>query len=374
MTNSPASENTLFPTTVVGSMPRTAFVLELLQPETMERLGPETTRSRQDAAVGFMIALMENTGIDIISDGEWRRVSYTGVISQMLDGFAEGTQFSSNSTLELKGTGARHHVVVEPMSNHRHFIAEEAAFIKANTDRKAKVCLPSPFILGHRMWHPEASAKAYPTRRDFVRATVPILRAELEAVRDTGIDVAQIDEPFLSGFCDPEERKRFDDPDTDLDFLVECLNDVVQGVEGITIALHVCRFNRGRKGTQYEGGYEPIIPALKKLQVDQFTLEFAIPQAGDMRVLRELPEDKHVALGCVDCRSAKIDTPEEIVARVERAMQFLPKERISLAPDCGFAPGGGFGPRPGLAIPLDEAYTKLKNEVMAAHILRERYA
>ena len=350
-------------------MPRTAFVSELLQPETVERLGPETTRSRQDTAVRFMIALMENTGIDIISDGEWRRVSYTGVISQMLDGFAEGTRFSSNRrTPDLRGMGTRLQVVVEPMSNHRHFIAEEAAFIKANTDRKAKVCLPSPFILGHRMWHPEASAKAYPTRRDFVRATVPILRSELEAVRDTGIAVAQIDEPFLSGFIDPEERKRFDDPDTDLDFLVECLNDVVQGVEGITIALHVCRFNRGRNGTQYEGGYEPIIPALKKLQVDQLTLEFAIPQAGDMRVLRELPEDKLVALGCVDCRSAKIDTPEEIVARVERAMQFLPKERISLAPDCGFAPGAG------LTIPLDEAYTKLKNEVKAAHILRERYA
>ena len=367
MTNSSTSQNTLFPTTVVGSMPRTAFVLELLQPETLDRLGPETTRSRQDDAVRYMIALMENTGIDIISDGEWRRASYSGVFSQMLDGFAQGAHLSSNR-LETRGTGRRDQVVVEPMSNHRHFIAEEAAFIKANTDRKAKVCLPSPFILGNRMWHPEASAKAYPTRRDFVRATVPILRAELEAVRDTGIAVAQIDEPFLSGFCDPEERKRFDDPDTDLDFLVECVNDVVQGVEGITIALHVCRFNRGRKGAINEGGYEPIIPALSKLQVDQLTLEFAIPQAGDMRVLRELPEDKLVALGCVDCRSAKIDTPEEIVTRVERAMQFLPKERISLAPDCGFSPGAG------MSIPLDEAYTKLKNEVRAAHILRERYA
>ena len=90
LTNSSTSQNTLFPTTVVGSMPRTAFVLELLQPETLDRLGPETTRSRQDDAVRYMIALMENTGIDIISDGEWRRASYSGVFSQMLDGFARG--------------------------------------------------------------------------------------------------------------------------------------------------------------------------------------------------------------------------------------------------------------------------------------------
>ena len=350
------SDTTLFPTTVVGSMPRPEFVKELLEPETVARLGEQATRARQDAAVRYMIAMMENAGIDIITDGEWRRRSYTDVIAQMADGFVAGSRF-----------GSYYHTVVEPIHDPRHFIADEAAFIKANTDRQVKACLPSPFILGQRMWHPEGSKKAYPTRRDFVRATVPFLRAELEAVRDTGIDVAQIDEPHLSGFCDPVARKDFDDPDTDLDFLVECLNDVVRGVEGITIALHVCHFNRGRQGWTNEGGYEPIIPALKKLEVNQFTLEFSIPAAGDMQVLKELPEEREIALGCVDCRSAHIDTPEEIVARVEKAMQFVDKERISLAPDCGFAPGLSS------SIPLDEAYVKLKNEAEAAIIIRERY-
>ena len=362
------AETDLFQTTVVGSMPRTLFVLDLLKSETVERLGQEAVKDRMDLAVRFIIATMENTGIDIISDGEWRRTSYTGVFSQMLDGFIDGTGLDASRRRTPDLGSAGHPIVVEPMSNHRHFIADEAAFIKANTDRRVKVCLPSPFILGQRMWHPERSAKAYPTRRDFIEATVPILRAELEAVRDTGVEVIQIDEPHLSGFCDPVERVKFDDPDTDLDFLVETLNGVVEGIEGPTIALHICRFNRARLGTTNDGGYEPIIPALHKIRVDQFTLEFAIPQAGDMRVLNELPEDVHVALGCVDCRSAEIDTPEQIVERVETAMRFLPKERISLAPDCGFAPGAG------MKIPLDEAYTKLKNEVEAARILRERYA
>ena len=309
-----------------------------------------------DSAVRYMIAFMENTGIDIITDGEWRRRSYTDVIAQMTDGFVPGDQYDS-----------MYHIAVEPMENHRHFIAEEAKFIKDNTDRQVKVCLPSPFILGQRMWHPEASKKAYPTRRDFVRATVPFLRTELEAVRDAGIDVAQIDEPHLSGFCDPKARQEFDDPDTDLDFLVDCLNQVVQGIAGITVALHICHFNRGRLGWVNEGGYEPIIPALRKLDVDQYTLEFSIPASGDVDVLKGLPEDRGVALGCVDCRSANIDTPEEIAGRVERAMQYIPKERILLAPDCGFAPGIRG------SIPLDESYVKLKNEVKAAGILRERY-
>jgi 5-methyltetrahydropteroyltriglutamate--homocysteine methyltransferase len=196
-----------------------------------------------------------------------------------------------------------------------------------------------------------------------------LLRAELEAVRDQGVHVAQIDEPHLSGFCDPRARKEFDDPDTDMDFLVECVNDVVQGVEGITIALHICHFNRGRGGWVNEGGYEPILPALRRLKVHQFTLEFSIPAAGDVQVLRALPEDRMVALGCVDCRSANVDAPEAIAARVERAMRFVDKERILLAPDCGFAPGMAMAQ----AVPLDEAYTKLKNEAKAAQILRERH-
>jgi 5-methyltetrahydropteroyltriglutamate--homocysteine methyltransferase len=357
MSNSP-----LFPTTVVGSMPRPRMVQELLDPETGARLGPDVLRSRMDSAVRFMIVMMESAGIDIISDGEWRRRSYTDVVAQMVDGFAPGDQHPTR-------TGAHFFTVEEPLHNHRHLIAEEARFLKANTDRKVKVCLPSPFILGQRMWHPEVSKAAYPTRRDFVRATVPILRAELEAVRDAGIDVVQIDEPHLSGFCDPVGRREFDDPDSDLDFLVGCLNDVVSGVTGITIALHICHFNTGRRGTGWvnEGGYAPIIPALKSLDVQQYTLEFSIPVAGDIEVLTEIPDDRDVAVGCVDCRSANVDTPEEIAARIETAMRYHPKERILLAPDCGFAP------HLQSAIPLDEAYTKLQNEVQAAQILRERH-
>ena len=106
---------------------------------------------------------------------------------------------------------------------------------------------------------------------------------------------------------------------------------------------------------------------LKRLKVDQYLMEFTIPVAGDLAVLKEIPEDKTVGLGCVDCRGEHIDTPEEIVARVENALRHLSPERITLNPDCGFAPGSA------AEIPIDEAYQKLKNEAKAAEILRERY-
>ena len=375
MIKSAMAKNTLFQTTVVGSMPRTLFVVDLLRPDTIKQIGEKAAQDEMDSAIKFMIAMMENTGIDIITDGEWRRVSYTGIVSQMLDGFVDGTELKSGKDPDPRPSdwgAAGHQFVVERMHNHRHLIAKEAAFVKANTKRRVKICLPSPFILGQRMWHPEQSVIAYPTRRDFVKATVPILRAELEAIQEIGVDIVQIDEPHLSSFSDPKARKDFDDPDTDLDFLVECLNDVVSGFDQITFAVHVCRFNRGRAGTSNYGGYAPIIPALNKLKVDQFTLEFAIPEAGDMEILGLLREDVDIAVGCVDCRSAKIDSPNQIVKRIERAMKFLPKERILLTPDCGFGPGAGMKITQN-SIPLDEAYTKLKNEAAAAHILRERY-
>jgi len=209
-----------------------------------------------------------------------------------------------------------------------------------NTYRKLKVCLPSPFILGQRMWHSEVSKAAYPTRRDFVKPTVTTLRAELEAVRDAGVDVAQIDEPYLSGFCDPVWQREFDDRDSDLDFLVGCLSDVISDVTGIIIALHICHFNIGRRGTGWvnEGGDGPIIPALKSLDVQQYTLEFSIPVAGYIEVLTETPDDHDPAVVCVDCLSVNFDTPEEIAGRIEMAMWYHPKERIRLALDRGFAP------------------------------------
>ncbi len=107
---------------------------------------------------------------------------------------------------------------------------------------------------------------------------------------------------------------------------------------------------------------------MKRVKVDQYVLEFTIPAAGSVDVIKKLPEGSLIGLGSVDCRSEHVDTPEEIVARVEEAMRYVEPERLSLNPDCGFAPDKSFN------IPLNEAYSKLKNEAEAARRLRETYA
>jgi 5-methyltetrahydropteroyltriglutamate--homocysteine methyltransferase len=247
-------------------------------------------------------------------------------------------------------------------------VAEEARFLKENTDRGVKVCLPSPYLLGQRMWEPAHSAAAYPTREAFCEDLVPVLRQELLAIRDVGVDQIQLDEPHLCVLVDPEVRAKFADPEGEMARAVDWLNRIVEGVEGVVVAVHLCRRNWGRRGWGAEGGYEAILPHLKRLKVKQLMMEFSIPAAGDVAILRELPQEIAIGLGCVDVRFAEIDAPETIAARVEKALQYVPAARLTLNPDCGFAPGKDH------EIPLEEAYAKLKNLPLAARMLRDKYA
>lgn len=344
----------LFPTSVVGSMPRSDFVRDLIAPEA--EVPPETYARHMDAACAYIIAVQEAADIDIVTDGEWRRRSYIGVIAELAHGF------------ELSMRDGQHWTtVVGPVEPKRPgAIAEELRFVKAHTGKMTKATLPAPYLLGQRMWDPERSKAAYPTREAFMNAVVPILRREVELLSELGVSIIQIDDPHLCLFVDSDVRAKHEDPDREADMAVDLINQVIEGA-GTRTAIHLCRRNKARAGWVGEGGYEPILGQLKRLKVDQYVMEFTIPAAGAKDVLKELPEGCEVGLGCVDCRGETIDTPETIIERVEQALQFLEPGQITLNPDCGFAPGSA------APIPIDEAYHKLRNEAEAAARLREKY-
>ena len=351
----------LFPTTVVGSMPRPQYIKDLVEQMATAGTPSDEFQNLMDTAVPYVVQMQEVAGIDIVSDGEWRRMSYIGVIAEICSGF-------DLSVREVRGQRQTWHVVTSEISLvNPGQIAAEARFLKGHTNRRVKAALPSPYLLGERMWDPDLSRKAYPTKRDFTEALVPALRQELIALRDEGVAIAQFDDPQLCLFVDPQVRASYADPDAEIDYCVNLLNRVVDGVDGIKLALHLCRRNRGRAGWAGEGGYDPILPTLKELQFDMLMLEFSIPAAGDKAILGQLPERMDIGLGCVDCRNPHIDTVDEIVQRVEQALEFVAPERITLHPDCGFAPGSAAD------IPLDEAYLKLRNEASAAERLREKW-
>jgi 5-methyltetrahydropteroyltriglutamate--homocysteine methyltransferase len=195
---------------------------------------------------------------------------------------------------------------------------------------------------------------------------VPVLRSELLAVREVGVDIIQLDEPHLCVLVDPEVRARFADPEAEMQRAVDWINQIVDGVDGVTLAVHLCRRNWGRRGWGAAGGYEAILAHVKRLRVRQLMLEFSIPVAGDVAILRELPAATRIGLGCVDVRFPEVELPERIAERVDKALAHVAAHRLMLNPDCGFAPGKDH------EIPLEEAYAKLKSLGAAGRLLRER--
>ena len=349
----------LFPTSIIGSMPRPTFVRELIADDSPH--SDEEYRRRMGAAVPFIVAMQEEAGLDIVSDGEWWRKSYIGVIAELAHGF----ELSTNPA-----DGRPWTIVVDRLSPKQPgFIAQEVRFLKELTGRKIKATLPAPALLGERMWDAEKSAKAYPTREEFVQDCVPILRREIELLRDEGVSIIQIDDPHLCLFVDPQVRAAYDDADRASDFAVDMDNQVVADFDDVKLAVHLCRRAgaRARGEAAHAGGYDPILPQLRRLSVGHITMEFTAPGSGEMSVFRELPEDVEIGLGCVSCQPGQIDSVETIVDRVEQALEHVAPERITLNPDCGFAPGSA------AVVSIDEVYAKLKNEVEAARRLREKY-
>lgn len=354
------SDLPLFPTSIIGSMPRPDFVRDLISDDPPDT--GEDYRRLMGSAIHSVVALQEAAGLDVVSDGEWWRKSYIGVIAELAHGF----ELSVNPA-----DGRPWTIVVDRLEPKQPgFIAQEVAFLKQLTDRHIKATLPAPALLGERMWDADKSSAAYPTRESFVEACVPILRQEIELLRDEGVAIVQVDDPHLCLFVDPEVRAGFDNPERASDFAVDMDNQLVAGFDDVSLAVHLCRRAgaRARGEAAHQGSYDPILSQLGRLKVGHITMEFTTPGSGEMSVFRELPDDVEIGLGCVSCNPGEVDSVDTIVERVERALEFVAPERITLNPDCGFAPGSA------AVVSIDEVYLKLKNEVEASRRLRAKYS
>ena len=348
----------LFPASIVGSIPRPLVVRELIEKAEWD----DTDRNTMDAAIRFVVAMQERAGLDVVNDGEWRRRSYIGVIAELAHGF----------TLEINPADGRPWTVVTEKLTPKPagFIAAEARFVKQIARVATKITLPAPALLGERLWDKERSKKAYPRRDDFVRDCVAPLRAEIALLQDMGVEIVQIDDPHLCLFVDPDVRRGYDDPDRAADFAVEMINETVKGFGGIKFAVHLCRRAGARvRGEKHHAGtYGPILKQLNNLRIQHLTMEFTAAGADDLESLGRLREDFELGLGVVDVTPGAPEAAALIAARVERALTRIDKKRITLNPDCGFAPGSA------AKVDTDEVYMKLKAEAEAARMLRAKYA
>lgn len=357
----------LFYTHPIGSLPRPQMVRDLFARRA--ELSEPKFHALLDDAVRFAIHLQEMAGLDVVSDGEWRRVQYIREFLLRIGGFERVRKYEHQG--ETKVT----EVVVRRMNDADPVFAPDGKFLVENTDRLTKFALPSPFLIAVRYWHPDYSRNAYPTLESFLDHLAAILAREAQALAAAGIDIIQLDDPALTYFCDAalmagethDERLRRDwNIERELPLAVAALNRIVENVPA-EIHLHCCHSVYKRR-SDVAGNYRPLLPYLEDLHFDRVNLEFAYQGTGEADDLKFLPEHLDVGMGVIDVRSATLQSVEEIERLARAGAAILDPERIALNPDCGFAPDAGEPPT------IDEAYEKLCRLTAAAKRLRESVA
>ncbi len=353
-----------FYTHPIGSLPRPQVVRDLLARRSS--LPPERFHAAMDDMVRFAIRLQEQAGLDVVSDGEWRRSQYVDEFLDRIGGFEPAWRY------EHAGEVKYHRVVVRRIETSGPVFAEDARFLVANAGRCTKFALPSPFLIAIRYWHADYSSGAYPTYRHLMEHLAEILAAEARAIQEAGVDIIQIDDPALTYFCDrrlmagesshDQRLRREWNPERQVPDAVAAINRIVDGLR-TEVHLHCCHSVYKRR-SDVTGDYKPLLPRLKDLHVDRVNLEFAYTGTGDVTDLALLPAHLGVGMGVIDVRSEKLQTVEEVRALGAAGARVIGPARIALNPDCGFAPGSGEPPS------IDEAYNKLSVLTEAAARLR----
>jgi 5-methyltetrahydropteroyltriglutamate--homocysteine methyltransferase len=308
-------------TTVVGSYPQPDWLID------RERLGerlPARVRARelwrvpepyleeaQDDATRLAVQDMERAGVDIVTDGEMRRESYSNRFATALDGID-----LDRPGVALDRTGHENPVprVVGPVRRARPVEVRDVEFLRSITQKRIKITVPGPFTMTQ-----QAQNDHYADDRSLALAYAEAMNEELRDLKAAGADVVQIDEPYLQ--ARPEAAR---------EYAVEAIGRALDGIDGDTV-LHTC-FGYAAIVHDRPSGY-PFLAELNDCAATHISLEAAQPNL-DPHVLRALP-DKTIVLGVLDLGSPEAETAELVAERVRRALEVVPPERVVVAPDCG---------------------------------------
>jgi 5-methyltetrahydropteroyltriglutamate--homocysteine methyltransferase len=334
----------LLPTSLVGSYPQPEWLID------RGRLAKQVPRARaddlwlvargqreaaQDDATILAIRDQERAGLDIITDGEQRRESYSNRFATALDGVDAD---NPGTTLNRSGRPIPVPRVVAPIRRARAVEVRDLKFLRAHTARAVKVTVPGPFTMSKQAQDdfyrdPEALALAY---ADAVQAEIADLFA-------AGADIVQLDEPWMQQH--PDDARRYG---------LKALDRALAGVSGTT-AVHLC-FGYAALVHEKPSGYS-FLPELEGSTVQQVSIEAAQPRL-DLKVLQTLPS-KTIVLGVIDLADSTVETREIVAERIRRALAYVPAERLVVAPDCGMK-----------YLPRTVAFAKIKAMVEGAALVR----
>jgi 5-methyltetrahydropteroyltriglutamate--homocysteine methyltransferase len=308
-------------TTVVGSYPQPEWLIDReglgdrlpprVRAEELWRVPAPFLDEAQDDATRIAVHDMEIAGVDVVTDGEMRRESYSNHFATALDGID-----LDSPGVALDRTGHENPVprVAGPIRRTRPVEARHVRFLRAITDRRIKITVPGPFTMTQ-----QAQNDHYADERELAFAYADAVNEELRDLKAAGADVVQIDEPYLQARPEPARR-----------YAVEAIDRALEGIEGATV-LHTC-FGYAHVVQDKPSGY-PFLAELNDCAATHVSIEAAQPGL-DPEVLRSLP-DKVVVLGVLDLGSDEAELREDVARRIERALAVLPPERLVVAPDCG---------------------------------------
>jgi 5-methyltetrahydropteroyltriglutamate--homocysteine methyltransferase len=333
-------------TTVVGSYPQPDWLID------RERLGarlPPRVRARelwrvpephleeaQDDATRIAVRDMERAGVDVVTDGEMRRESYSNRFATALEGVDLDTP-----GVAFDRTGHENPVprVTGPIRRTRPVEVRDVEFLRSITDRRVKITVPGPFTMAQ-----QAQDDFYGDGRSLALAYAEAVNDELKDLKAAGADVVQIDEPYLQARPEPARE-----------YALEAIERALDGIEGETV-LHTC-FGYAHIVHTRLPGY-PFLRELNECAATHLSLEAAQPSL-DPEVLRQVP-DKTIVLGVLDLGSSEAETPDVVAERIRRALTVVPPERLAVAPDCGMK-----------YLPRELAFRKLEAMVAGTRLVEQ---
>lgn len=345
----------------IGSWPRPRWMVETMHDYVSGKLDEAAFHETANDAVRLVAAAQDRAGVGVMTDGEQRRDSYASFVATRLDNCQlipltdllplvdHPEEFERElRALDVPAADVRHPAVFGRIGRSRSLAAHEFDFLRTLTAKPIKIALPGPYLLTRTMWMECLQERAYQSREEIAEDIVAALRAELAELVDAGVSLIQFDEPVLSEvvFSGPKSRPSFmcgalsesRGPEHELAFARDLVNAVVEGMPRERIAVHVCRGNwTPDESVALAGSYAPLIDTLGAMKVGAYLLEMCTPRAGEMELLRQLPDDARIGVGVVNQKCAHTEAAVDIEGKIREAVNLFGRERVLLHPDCGFA-------------------------------------
>jgi 5-methyltetrahydropteroyltriglutamate--homocysteine methyltransferase len=325
----------------IGSLLRPPALRQAFRDHSAGRIDDAAFAQILDQCIRDAVKMQEDVGLEVVTDGEFRRGSYWSRFVERVEGFAIKPavfKFRDDSGHEIEFTAP---YTAEKLKRSRPLAVDEFLFVQAVTAATPKITLPAPSTMHFFRCTDFADRAAYPTVEAFFVDLGRVFRNEIADLANAGCRYIQLDEVALAQLCDPTIRKMVEDsgqkPDRLVDLYIESINDAVADVPpDVSVGVHVCRGNF--KGHYLAaGGYESVAERFfSRTRVNHFLLEYDTARAGDFSPLRFV-KDKGVVLGLISSKLPTLESVDELKQRVAQASRYVDLDQLAISPQCGFA-------------------------------------